>query len=318
MSSFLHLRGRGAHIRPPSTPASSTVASQRIFPKSYTRPTKEDTAILIPFFNPAKSVRIIQNLLLVKNAHDVAEIPTYYIECAFETEPFILPAAENVLHYRSDSYMFYKENLLALAVQRLPAKYTKLVFLDADILFESADWYDKISVALDTYNVVQPYKEAIDLKFNFATDTARLSCIHTERTGHSGYAWACQRAWFDSIDFFQYAVIGGGDTVLAHIVGTQIETHGIYKLLISPIKAAFTKSFIDMKIFHLPHGLKTKRQYKSRIDDIMETMKSLRVSNLKDMIDVRDDGLLVWKPVYAKEMNRLLKRYFELRGDDDV
>jgi hypothetical protein len=318
MSSFLHVRGLGGRRIPPTMPLTPTAPMQRIFPKQYLKPTKSDVAVLIPFFNPANSVRILQNLLLVKHIHEISEIPTYYIELAFDSQPFILAESDNVFHYRSDSYMFYKENLLALAVKRLGPAFTKLVFLDADILFDASDWYDQVSSALDTYQVIQPYKEAVDLALNFKTSTVRPSCIYTERTGHTGFAWACQRSWFESIDFFQYAVIGGGDGVFAHMIGARIDTHAVYKMLLSTIKPPISKSYIDMKIFHLPHGLKTKRQYNSRIDDLKNAMRLLRVSNLRDMIHVREDGLLLWKPTYAEPMNRLIKRYFELRGDDEV
>lgn len=293
--------------------------SRHFFPRPYDVVADGDTAVIIPFFNPAQSVRIIQNLLLVKQLHDRAHIPTYFVELAFDDKPFLFPAADNIFQYRSASYMFYKENLIAIAEKRIPEKYTKLVFMDADIVFDSKDWYAQISEALHSHNVVQPFKTAHYLGFDFKPIDSKLSCvIKAKDPGHTGFVWACQRGWFQSCGFFEKAIIGGGDTCFAYLIGQVSEVHAAYKLDMVPAVKATTKTHLDMSVYHLPHGVVRNRQFKTRIHDLAGALRDLKVLKPSLLLDTRTDGLLEWKPAYRDKMNSVLRRYFEQRKDDDV
>ena len=105
--------------------------------QSYATPTTPDMAVLMTYFNPANSVRILQNFLQVRYFLQKAAIPLYTAELAFNESPFLLKDA--TVQFRTTSYMFYKENLIKLLTATIPTTYTKLCILDADIMFEQAD-----------------------------------------------------------------------------------------------------------------------------------------------------------------------------------
>jgi hypothetical protein len=318
MSSFFtRERRRGGPKAASVVPTSSPLVPPRFFPTPYTAPTCTDTAVIIPFFNPAHSVRILQNLLVVKHLHACAGIPTYFVECAFDDTPFLLDGGgETVFQYRSDSYMFYKENLIMLAEARLPPQYTKIVILDADVVFADPAWLARISAALDVHDVLQPYKEAVYLGFDFATKAKKLSCITDPKSGHTGFVWAFQRTWLHANPLCEYAVMGAGDAMLAHTIGVRLEIHAVYKGLAT--KAVVKTGFIDMTIFHLPHGSRETRQYSTRMDDLAAALRFFGKSNLVDLLERRDDGLLEWREAFKEKLNAIVRKYFERRRDDSV
>ena len=59
--------------------------------------------------------------------------------------------------------MWQKERLLNLVFAQLPERCTKVEWLDADVLFESAAWAVDTSRALDAHPVVQPFDTAVRL-----------------------------------------------------------------------------------------------------------------------------------------------------------
>lgn len=286
---------------------------------SYTKADVNDVAVLIVFFNPTQSVRIIQNLLYVKSLFEAAAIPAFYGELAFQDNPFVLSSASNVFQWRSTSYMFYKENLIVQLEKLVPNTYTKLCILDADIVFKNKDWYKKLSELLDTYTIVQPFSEAYLLDLSFKLESKKASCLK-EKNGHCGFGWAFQRPWFQRNPLYEYALIGGGDSFFGeqlHLVEKwpSAYTDDLSKL---PEIEAHTKTFLDTVVYHLPHGKRSNRQFMTRHEVLKKQLGVLGVPNLKAIVFRDSNGILAWKPEYSKAMNELLLTYFTQREDDGV
>ena len=53
---------------------------------AYTKPSESDICVCFCWFNPARRIRPLQNLLLFKSRLDLAEIPYFSIECTFGDE----------------------------------------------------------------------------------------------------------------------------------------------------------------------------------------------------------------------------------------
>jgi hypothetical protein len=285
----------------------------------YDTPEIKDIAVLIVFFNPAHSIRIIHNLLYVKSLLEAANIPSFYGELAFGDDPFVLPAAANVFQWRSDSYMFYKENLLALLTNHIPATYTKLCLLDADIVFGIKDWYKQLSNLLDTHTIVQPYSDVYLLDISFKKESMKPSCLKTPN-GHCGFAWAFQRAWFQRNAIYEYALIGGGDSVFGERLGVLEKWSSAYidDVATLPALETHTKTFMNTVVYHLPHGNRSKRQYMTRHEILKKQIGVLGAPNLKALVFRESNGLLSWKPEYKKSMNELMLTYFLDRDDDGI
>jgi hypothetical protein len=127
----------------------------------YINPNATDTAVLIAFFNPVQFKRPLKNLLYVMKSLRDERIPHFVAECVFfDREPEV-PGAHLVL--RSNSLMFYKENLLNLLEATVPQQFTKLVFMDGDIIFGAPDWIDQISQKLETTDIIQPFRGLLAL-----------------------------------------------------------------------------------------------------------------------------------------------------------
>jgi len=296
------------------------MASTKFFPVLYDPPIKPDMVVVMAFFNPAKSLRIIQNIVMVKALFERSKIPFFIGEIAFNDDPYVFPAAENIVQYRSESFMFYKENLVNLLVPKLPSEFTKIVMLDADIVFHEPNWYNVVSQKLDTCAVIQPFQKANYLNQQFQVVEIKQSVAASPSNGHTGFAWAFQRSWLAANPLFEYSVIGGGDSILkARILQTPLmSVHKTYEKDYNAYnpKRAEPLTHVPLTIYHLPHGNKENRQYHTRNADLGTKFTVLKITSVSDAVKRRDDGLLTWKDAHRAELNKLMKAYFTKRNDD--
>ena len=95
----------------------------------YTVPVKDDLAIGIVFFNSTKSKRLLMNYLYNIEKLKLANIPVYTLEMYIDT-----PEIKDAFHYKTEFILFQKERLCYLLEKHIPKKYTKILFMDSDIL----------------------------------------------------------------------------------------------------------------------------------------------------------------------------------------
>lgn len=303
----------------------------------YVTPTLHDTAVLIAFFNPAKFKRILKNALYIISILKESKIPYFVVECTFNNSKPQIPGATLVLN--SNSYMFYKEQLLNKLEPRVPEKYTKLIFLDADILLDTPDWIDQSSQALDKFDIIQPFNQASwltpdntrirskKMSYAFAIVTKKTINIHTIHDYHPGFAWGMKRDIFRKIGgFFTHSIIGGGDvSFILNVFPIEVTDEIFYtaitpqfgKIIIDAWHAYNSKfkevnpklGFLANKALHLFHGLQQNRQYASRYEDISKAM----TGKWDDEITINPDGLFEFK---RPEVNRVVLNYFKGRNED--
>lgn len=282
---------------------------------------KHDMAIAFVFFNPAESKRLLMNYLYVANLYKSFGWPVYTLELVFgNRNPEILDA----FHVRGNSYMFHKERLCRLLEQRIPKRYTKIVFLDADIIFENTKWYEETSTLLNTYDVVQPFEKAHWMDLTYTTVELTRECVvktpgvQWDFKYHPGFAWAFKREWYKQYGFFDWAVSGSGDT-LSSAAWLHKQFPANFNSLPTPLKQTY-KQFASMplpkvtyrkdgEVYHLYHGSRKNRQYAER-------HKMLNITEtIEDMIRINKDGVYEWKdPLW----NPIFLSYFQNRFDDDI
>jgi hypothetical protein len=295
------------------------VLYNKLKPIRYETPTCTDTAVILVFFNPVASIRIQQNIVYVLHQLKEANIPVFIGELIFNSDTPLFTESETVFHYKSTSYMFYKENIINLVIRRKELEsFTKFVILDADIVFAESNWLDRVSNALEECEILQPYATAYTLDKKFVSNLARDSVCKTPNTGHVGYAWAFRRDWFERVGgLFDLALTGGGDMCLTYMIGASDTTQDVYK----PDISRFVDSkigYVRTSIFHLPHGLPSKRQLESRIENLAQTLRSLNLKRISDAVVRNSDGIIEWKPQYKNLMNTLIQTYFKTRDDDNL
>ena len=284
---------------------------------------KQDMAICFVFFNPSKSKRILMNYLYTANR--LHEYPCYTIELVFDDRPPEIPASSKVFHVRSNSFMFHKERLCRVLESKIPKKYTKLVFIDADVIFSEANWYSQMSKKLNSFDVVQGFEFAhwLDLTYKNVLLT-RETVIKTKGTVfshafHPGFVWGFNRKWYKKAGFFDWSVSGSGDTLSVAAWMKLRFDKGFHSLPMS-MKALYEDfstmkkpkiSYLeDIHVFHLYHGSRVNRQYVDR-------HKLLNIPNdIQTLLKVNKHGVYEW--VEPHKWNPKLLTYFNTRDDDGV
>jgi len=262
------------------------------------------------------------NYLYIAEKFKISNIPFFTIEM-YEDTPEIFDA----FHLKTDFTLFQKERLCTLLEKKIPPSFTKLLFIDSDLIFENPYWYNELSQKLDNFNVVQPFDKGVWLDITYKNVVKeRIPIIFYNKFGkismdggiggyHPGFAWGFQREWFKRVGFFQYGILGDGDTLSSTVWLDYKEFD--YRPFIQKSIAEFRQSmsekpsvcFLKGSIYHLWHGDSTKRQYRSR-RDIFKSVKDVR-----NIIRVSNNGLFELKD---DKLKNKIRKYFKNRDDDGL
>lgn len=293
----------------------------------------KDLAVCLAFFNPANRTRLIQNLLYCWQSINKLGVSLYTIEMTYGDNEPITKSLPNSFHVKSNSFMFHKENLWNILEKKVPEMYTKLLFLDADIIFKDVTWLAQISKALDIYDSIQPFSkiELLDINFNIedifiSYMKASLSTVNMVNNkifnfAKPGYAIACRRSWLRAINgFHEMSIMGCGDFYMMSDM-CKYNIDNSQSLLDEPYikdyyedkkkyiyKEEFKYSFLELTCQHLFHGSMRNRQYNSR----HELTKHVKL----DEIVKTDEGLLQFKN--PEQWNNIILKYFTDRCDDNL
>jgi hypothetical protein len=203
---------------------------------------------------------------------------------------------------RVKSHAWIKETMINLAFRHISsydqhAKY--FAWIDMDVFFNDPNWAQETLHQLQTFEVVQPWSDAIDLgpngnitrhykSFGLQHQRRRPKQKHPGQTyyeyAHSGFAWACTRRFAETTfgaggangPFMDWAILGSADHHMAFaMIGETKDT--IHKMMhpsffrkcyeweAKALKATrgevgFTPGFIQ----HRFHGPKGRRYYRER------------------------------------------------------
>lgn len=290
---------------------------------NYDEPTKKDMLVILPFFNPANSIRIIQNILFVYSKLLVAKIPVILAHCIFPNDFPILPECDNYLILRSNSYAFVKENITTIAIKKNLEKYNKFLMLDGDIIFSSSDWYSRLSNKLDNYDIVHPYQEMCYLNPSYLPARLSYPSVIYKKGGDSkqGFGMAFTKDYFESIGLPEECLIGGGDVNLLRIIDKDLQQppNELYSPIVEKYKNKFRPikySYLENeKIFHLYHNELKNRQYISRHDILRRFVNG---ATIFDIVERNSDGIYEWIPQIKDKINIEIKKYFNDRNDDSI
>lgn len=195
------------------------------------------------YFNPTSSQVLLENLAKFSAGIRHQGLKLLVVELAFDEAPFevSLDICDLLIHRRSNAVLWQKERLLNIGIEHLPPDCDKVVWLDADIMFENQNWVQDTSRLLESYAVVQPFEHAYwlpqgecelpsDPPYGLGEGLAMpgMAAVMAKRAdwrraladyfehGHSGFAWAARRDILDRHRLYDLHVLGGGDITLAH------------------------------------------------------------------------------------------------------
>lgn len=290
-------------------------------------------AVILCFFNPAKYIRCIQNILIVKNWLEISNIPFYISELAFNNEPFLFKKKSNIFQYRSESYLFYKENLNKVIEQYIPESFTKLLFLDADIFFENAHWYSIISNQLNYNDVLLPFKKSywLDSSYKIMKDRNNSLDYNSLKINweleHVGFGLAFKRNVFREIPVYETAFIGGDTQLILYLKSAGDVNHNdiinanffynyipdaIYPL--KQIKYSYDSS--NLLMYHLNHGSIIDRKYYNIKQELHRYFANNNIKCASDYLFRREDGILEIKEIFKDSLNKFMYDYYSNRNED--
>ncbi len=312
----------------------------------------DELYVLATYFNPSHYRRKRHNLELFLDGLRGAGVRCLIAEGAFAGEPFTLAPGEGVVQIRCGAILWQKERLLNLLLAQLPASCSKVAWLDADVRFADAGWAHKTARLLDEVPVVQPFARAIRLppdQVTFAgegqgqgqgrgTIHESFACAVARRPGvflagrfaehgHTGFAWAARREILERHGFYDRAVAGGGDHLMAHALvgdwsspcvqrmvgasGPEAETFAAWASeLYDSTRAQL--GFVPGDLLHFYHGDVERRRYSERHHDLARL-------GFDPRRDLRLDASGTWSWADGRaDLARWGRDYFAARREDDA
>jgi len=303
----------------------------------------DDLAVVSCFFNSQSYRSKTEGFQRFQQSFAGSNLPLFTAEASLGTEPSVVQADEsNFLFYGGD-VMWQKERLLNLLIQRLPRAYTKVAWVDADILFENPNWAVQTSRLLDDFKVVQPFSQCFRLRpgqeayMGEGERSVSFAAVHhapllTQKAGyvlhgHTGYAWAARREILEALPLYDCAIIGGGDDLMAHAFAGNFWSDCTARAFIDSRSAHFRHfrswaesawdivggsiGFVGGAAVHLWHGEHVNRGFSRRDSDLAK----LGFDPVKHL-SVDSAGLWRWAE-NAEPFDRLMKAYFASRREDD-
>ena len=296
-------------------------------------------AVLTTYYNPSHSKirtklyrEFSDRMYEVESQEIHGEQEVLYIPIELNSTDFEenVPGIGQSVH--SPDQLFYKENLLKLALKNVPVDCMYVVWLDNDISFVRQDWVEATIEAMKNYDVVQLFSQVHDLTAAYEESETVLpgfgvSLVKNEMPfmlSPFGFAWAARKSFLDFVGGLCDAapVVTAGDEFMAYAltgkVGELQKKYGLSDAYMKPWVAwqGFVQiwepriGYVPGLIHHYWHGKRSDRGYQTQWDLIK------KYDYTDDKFLYRDDtGLWRLKEpegAFAQE----LKAWFAARNEE--
>lgn len=297
---------------------------------------KEDLYVIAVISNPAKFKSRYRLYKQFKKHMLDSGANFYTVELAIGKEEFRVTSKKNPKHIqlRTNDELWHKENLINIAISKLPHDWKYVAWIDADIEFERQDWIEGTLQKLQEFPVVQLFEEGHDLGPNgdvILKNTGLAYCYQkSKKIGqtygehwHPGYAWAATREFIEHVGgLVDETLVGAADHQMAMaMIGRAEEgVHGsshenLKRLVLEWGKKAseFLKGrlgYLEGNVRHFWHGPKAARKYVERWSIVVE-------NSFDPAVDLHrlENGLLEFASDKPK-LKEDLKAYFRQRDED--
>ena len=297
------------------------------------RPGPQDVLyVVLPYFNYCGFKR--RQELFIKFVHEIQNVKGIRIVVSELLGSAPLPKLPVWKHIknRSDTPVWMKEKLINVGIKMLPDDWKYVAWIDADITFLNPDWVQDTVEALQTNDIVQMFRTAVNLGpnneaikidkgFGYMHADSGTPYIKTDKYGHwhPGYAWACTRKAFRVMgsSLLDWAILGSGDRHMAMAwIGRVLDScpgniHMSYKVMLMEYQYKcqnFKVSYVPGTILHHWHGRFEDRKYKERWNVLVQHAFN----------PIEDITMSLRLTPSGKRMEKDLKDYFEGRREDSV
>jgi hypothetical protein len=272
------------------------------------------------------------------------------VEVAFGDRAFEVTQAGNFNHVQARTWdeLWHKENMINLGLQRLPADWQYVAWIDADVQFVNPNWVEQTIHQLQHHHVIQLFSDCIDMGPEGQVIEHHKSFCHQylehgfdsilkadsgyyAKSGskiafpHPGYAWAARREAIDALGgLIDWAILGAGDHHMAWALVEHVEKSnpgGLHPNYLSRLllfqdrcKEHIKKDigYVSGTILHAWHGKKKDRRYQSR-------WKILQDHKFDPAVDIIKDSQGLWQLAGNKTALRDdLRKYFRSRDEDST
>lgn len=278
----------------------------------------------------------------------------YTTECAFGDRSFEVTDTNNPYHIqlRTPHELWLKENLINLAMQRIPSEVKYIGWIDSDLTFIRPDWAQETLHQLQHYDFVQLFTHIInvDSKCHPVSTYYNVGFVYSWRNnivvnpavsgktstynatakdqwyGPPGGAWAAKRSSIDAVGGIpDIGILGSGDTYFATgLIGELNQflrsdfSEGYKKYFLDWEKEAVRTvrkniGYVDGTIIHNYHGSMKSRQYYDR--------NQILVENKFTPNDIKKDSQGLWQlrdigNQRSIDLKDRIRRYFQARNED--
>ena len=294
-----------------------------------------DVAVILAFFQPVAYKLPQMHFHAVLHTLHAQGVPLAVAQAFYPGQkPQPLPEVIPQVALPTKSLLFHKERLWNIAARTLTDA-TRLIFLDADLVFAESDWLDKCLEALDRYDIIQPYSMArwlderglVDMERPPASDAIRDGLKPALKYYHPGFGWGMTREAFDKLGgIYDLSVSGNSDALFAlalrdnilHDAVSSWFCHRQDKTIASESYRDYKRRAVELSlsvgspsgvtVTHLWHGSRANRKYIERGDLFP------RSEDGEYAVHESPEGLLEWDDIPAS--NTSVEGYFVGKRDD--
>jgi len=280
----------------------------------------------------------------------------HIIECAFGQRAFVVPVPEDncddnadlhVWHVRTPHELWLKENLINVALTKLPACADYIAWIDADVRFARDDWADETIHQLQHYKIIQMFSWYLDLNHDCepigkprpgfmnrylnpdlppCDDRYHSGKGSKAQPGAPGLCWASRRKTLNDLGgLMDWQILGSADMHMAHaLVGKLADalrpeydrgyTDPMYEwqnrasISVGPQWVGMMKGLA----LHHFHGKKSLRQYGKR--DLI-----LIRNHFDPALDLKRDIQGVYQLTgHNPQLRDDVRKYFHARNEDSL
>jgi hypothetical protein len=270
-----------------------------------------------------------------------ANIKFYVVEVAFGDRQHEVTDPKNPQHLqlRTNQEIWHKENAINVGVKHLlPHDWKYVAWVDADVTFLNDNWAQETLQALQHYQVVQPWSECVDTgpygngkqmfkSFGLLnTNGVRIQAYSTEpyAFGHSGFAWACTRTFWENVNgLMDFPILGSSDHHMAWAMVGHVErsVHGgmtdSFKRRAEEWQRNAVRvtnghvGYVPGLIIHNFHGAKKNRKYRERWQILID-------NKFDPDTDLRRDSQGLLQVVNNPNLLYDIHQYFRQRNEDSI
>lgn len=251
-----------------------------------------------------------------------------------------------IIHVQTTSELWIKENLINLAISRLPEDWEYVCWVDGDVNFARPDWVGETLQQLQHYDFLQMFTQAIDLGPNYEivkVNKGFMWCYNNEdkccwgKKGgyggyggynypHPGFAWAARREAINHVGgLIDWSILGGGDMFMAYALINKLDARTLpYSLGETGVRwlkewqnrcnqhIKMNVGAMDGVILHYWHGPKKKRKYNDRGQILID-------AKFNPEVDIKKD----WQGLWALSGNNIklrdgIRDYMRERDEDSI